>query len=350
MVTRTLRMGFTAAALAAVVAFGGGAAEARELYLYNWSNYIPPDLLKRFEQETGIKVTLDVYDSNETMLAKLQAGASGYDIVVPTDYIIPRMIEGGLIQKIDASGMENFKNVKPVFRDTPWDPQRAYSVPYLWGTTGFSYDSGRVNGALEESWKEFFEPREDLKGQIVALNDMNDVISSAAFYLGYERCFDDPAKAQAVMELLQKQKPYLAMYQSDGTIERMIAGEVIMHQQWNGAAHRTKTDRPSVVYVYPKEGLPFWADNFAIPKGAKNIEEAKVFLNWIMDPKNAAEASNFTGYMNAIDGSEAFLEEKLAKDPAVNMPDEYSDRLRPAEDCAKPAQDLRDRIWTRLKS
>lgn len=351
MVTRTLRMGLTAAAVAAVVAFGGGsAAEARELFLYNWSNYIPPELLKRFEQETGIKVTLDVYDSNETMLAKLQAGATGYDIVVPTDYIIPRMVEGGLIQKIDSSTMENYKNVKEVFRNPSWDPNRAYSVPYMWGTTGFSYDKERVKGEVAESWKEFFEPREELKGQIVALNDMNDVISSAAFYLGYERCFDDPKKAQTVLDLLTKQKPYLAMYQSDGTIERMIAGEVIMHQQWNGAAHRTKMERPSVVYVYPKEGLPFWADNFAIPKGAKNVEEAKEFLNWMMDPKNAAEASNFTGYMNAIAGSDAFLEEKLAKDPAVNMPDEYADRLRAAEDCPKPAQDLRDRIWTKLKS
>lgn len=351
MVTRTLRMGLSAAALAAAMAFTAGAAEARELYIYNWSNYIPPELLKRFEDETGIKVTLDVYDSNETMLAKLQAGATGYDVVVPTDYIIPRMVDGGLIMKIDASQMENYKNVKEVFRDPTWDPGRAYSVPYMWGTTGFSYDSERVpGGELDQSWKEFFEPREELKGQIVALNDMNDVISSAAFYLGFERCFEDPKKAQAVLDLLEKQKPYLAMYQSDGTIERMIAGEVVMHQQWNGAAHRTKMERPAVVYVYPKEGLPFWADNFVIPKGAKNVEEAKEFLNWMMAPKNAAEASNFTGYMNAISGSEDYLEKALAEDPAVNMPDEYSDRLVPAEDCAKPAQDLRDRIWTKLKS
>lgn len=350
MTTKTLRTGLAGAVLVAVGTLTAQGAAAQELYIYNWSNYIPPELLERFEEETGIKVTLDVYDSNETMMGKLQAGATGYDIIVPTDYIVPRLIDGGLIQKIDASSMENFKNLKPAFTDPPYDPGRAYTVPYMWGTTGFSYDSARVDGELEESWKEFFEPRESLKGQIVALNDMNDVISSAAFYLGYERCFTEPEKAQAVLDLLEGQKPYLAMYQSDGTIERMGAGEVIMHQQWNGAAHRTKQALPTVTYVYPKEGLPFWADNMAIPTGAKNVEEAKIFLNWMMEPRNAAETSNFTGYMNAVEGSDQFLEPALANDPAVNMPDEYSDRLRPAEDCPREAQDLRDRIWTKLKS
>ena len=149
--------------------------------------------------------------------------------------------------------------------------------------------------------------------------------------------------------MLEAQKPKLAMYQSDGTIERMIAKEVIVHQQWNGASHRTKEKLPTAVYVYPKEGISFWQDNFAIPKGAKNAENAKIFINWMMAPENIAQASNFAGYMNAIKGSEQFLDASLRDDPAVNMPAAYSELLRPTQDCSPKARELRNKVWTRLK-
>jgi spermidine/putrescine transport system substrate-binding protein len=339
--------------LGAALALGAGAAEAqdKELFLYNWSNYFPPDLLQKFEKDTGIKVTLDVYDSNETLLAKLQAGATGYDVVVPSDYMVKIMIAEGIAQKIDVASMPNFKNVMSPHDNPSYDPGRQYSAPYMWGTTGFTYDSARVpGGKLEESWKEFFEPREELKGQVAALNDQVELYNAAAFYLGVDRCTEDPKVAQQILELLQKQKPYLAMYQSDGTIERMIAKEVVMHHQWNGASHRTREGLPSAVYVYPKEGVNFWADNFVIPKGAPHPEAAKTFVNWMMAPENIAIASNFTGYMNAIKGSEDFLDQSLREDPAVNMPAEYADRLRPAQDCGEKARELRDKVWTRLKT
>lgn len=342
--------GLAAAVMAAGLVVGTGGASAKELFLYNWSNYFPPDLLKKFEADTGIKVTLDVYDSNETMLAKLQAGAAGYDVVVPTDYIVPAMIKEGLLEKIDSSQMPNFKNIAAPHNAPPYDETRAYTAPYMWGTTGFTYDSARVTGGkLEESWKEFFEPREELKGQIAALNDEVEVYNAAARYLGVDICTENGEDAQKVLALLEKQKPYLAMYQSDGTIDRMIAGEVIMHQQWNGAAHRTKAKLPTAVYVYPKEGTGFWSDNFAVPKGAPNLEDAKIFINWMLDPKNIAEASNFTGYMNAITGSDQYLDAAIKEDPAVNMPAAYAERLRPAKACSTAARELRDKVWTRLK-
>ncbi len=333
-------------------AFGAPAAQAQgELYLYNWSNYFPPALLEKFEQDTGIKVTLDVYDSNETMLAKLQAGAAGYDVVVPSGYMVRVMVEEGLAVKIDANELSNFKNVAKPHDSVPFDPERAYSAPYMWGTTGFSYDSARVpGGELEESWGELFEPRDALTGQIAMLNDEVEVYNAGAYYVGVSKCTEDPAEAQKILDVLEKQKPHIAMYQSDGTIDRMSAGEVIAHHQWNGAAHRTKKSLPSAVYVYPKEGLSFWTDNFVVPKGAPNLENAKTFINWMMAPENAAAASNFTGYMNAIKGSGEFLEESLKTDPAVNMPEDYADRLRPGENCSPKARDLRNKVWTRLKS
>lgn len=339
----------SALTLAGLCAAGPAAAEG-ELFLYNWSNYFPPELLKKFETETGIKVTLDVYDSNETMLAKLQAGAAGYDVVVPSSYMVKIMVDEGLAQKIDAAAMPNFKNVTAPHAAPDFDPERAYSAPYMWGTTGFTYDSAKVEGELAESWKEFFEPRDALKGQIAALNDEVEVWNAATYYLGFEKCTENPDEGKAILELLEKQKPFLAMYQSDGTIERMIAGEVLMHHQWNGAAHRTKEKLPTAVYVYPKEGITFWSDNFVVPKDAPNPDNAKTFINWMMAPENIAEASNFTGYMSAIAGAEEFMKPELKADPAVNMPETYTERLRPAEDCPPKARELRDRVWTRLKS
>ena len=156
-----------AAALLAVAVTAAGPAGAKELFFYNWSNYFPPDLLKKFEAETGIRTTLDVYDSNETLLAKLQAGAAGYDIVVPSDYMIPVMVRDGMLERIDAKAMPNFGNIAPNFLGLAFDPERAYTVPYMWGTTGFTYDSKRVpGGKLEESWKAFFEPPAALAGLV----------------------------------------------------------------------------------------------------------------------------------------------------------------------------------------
>jgi spermidine/putrescine transport system substrate-binding protein len=338
------------AALALAIGTGSAAHAAGELYFYNWSNYFPPELIAKFEKETGIDVTLDVYDSNETLLAKLQAGATGYDLIVPSDYMVKILKDEGMLERIDASSMPNFKNVMAPHDSVPFDPKREYSTPYLWGTTGFTYDSARVpGGKLEDSWKSFFEPPAELNGQVAALNDEVEVWNAAAYYLGFDKCTDSPQEAQKILEVLEAQKPKLAMYQSDGTIERMIAKEVIMHQQWNGASHRTKEKLPSAVYVYPKEGISFWQDNFAIPKGAKNAENAKTFIDWMMVPENIAQASNFAGYMNAIKGSEQFLDASLRDDPAVNMPAAYSELLRPTQDCSPKARELRNKVWTRLK-
>lgn len=319
-----------------------------DLFLYNWSNYIPPDLIERFESETGVDVTLDVYDSNETMLAKLQAGASGYDVIVPSGYMMKTLIEEGLVEKIDGFNMENFKLVMASHVSADNDPKREYSVPYMWGTTGFSYDSARVTDTID-SWKDFFEPKESMKGQIGVLNDQVEAWNAAAYYLGIEKCTESSDDAKRILEVLEKQKPYVAVYQSDGTIDRLAAGEVIMHHQYNGASHRTKQKLASIVYVYPKEGISSWGDNFMVVKDAPNVDNAKLFLNWMMEPKNAAEASNFTGYMNAINGSSEFLNDALKADPAVNMPEEYASRLRPAKSCSVETRELRDKVWTRLK-
>lgn len=324
-------------------------AQAKEVKLFNWSNYMPPDLLKRFEAETGIKVILDSYDSNESMLAKLQAGGTGYDIVVPTGPTLKNMVRDGMLLRIDASKLANFKNVGAPFDKPDFDPERAYSVPYMWGTTGLAYDTAVTGGKLEESWKILFEPPASLVGKVGMLNSPGEAWNTAAHYLGIDRCSEKPEDAQKIYDLLAKQKAAVAIYSSNATADRVAAGEVAMQQMWNGAYRRAKVRKASLEWVYPKEGLDSWSDNFAVPKGAPNLENAKVFLNWMMDPKNIAEASNFLGYNNAIPSSAPMLAEALRNEVAINTPADMMARLRPVATCSPVTMDLRDKVWTRLR-
>lgn len=347
-VTRSTAFGLAAAL--AVAGLAGPVQAADELHLYNWANYFPPDLMTKFEAETGIEVSLDTYASDDDMMAKLQAGGSGYDIVFPSGQVVEALIKQDLVEKIDAKSMPNFKNVLEPFQSVAGDENREYTVPYMWGTTGFTYDTAKVpGGKLTESWKEFFEPREELVGQIGALDSTPDLYNAAAYYLGVDKCTEDPAAAQKILDLLLEQKKAVKLYATSGTIDAMVSGETILFQHWNGAAHRTKEKLPTAVYVYPKEGTGFWTDNMMVPKGAPNLEAAKTFLNWMMDPENAAVATNFAGYMNSIKGSREYLDDSLKADPAINMPEEYESRLVPVKFCSPKALDLRNKVWTSLK-
>jgi spermidine/putrescine transport system substrate-binding protein len=352
MISKTLKKSLhVAAALTLAVASvpTTAIAQSKQLFLYSWANYVPPNLLKRFEAETSIKVNLDVYDSNETMLAKLQAGGGGYDIVIPSDSVLSTMIKSGLLVKVDASKMANFRNVATPHDRPPADPNADYSVPYTWGSTGFTYDSAKVpGGTLTESWKEFFEPRPEVSGKIAAMANQGEMYTAAAHYIGVDTCTENPADAQRILDVLLKQKPGVKIYSSTGTIGRMAASEVTMHHQWNGASYKSGQKLTTAVYVYPKEGMNLWSDYFVVPKGAPNVESAKTFMNWMMDPKNAAEASNFNGYNNAIKGSAAFMDPALAASPAINPPEALKSRFRPVKDCSVKARELRDGVWTRL--
>lgn len=325
-------------------------AQSKELLLFNWSNYTSPDLLNKFEAETGIKVTLDTYDTNEAMLAKLQAGGTGYDIVVPTGPTLKAMIRDGLVQKVDTTSLPNGHNIRAPFANPEFDPGRAYSAPYMWGTTGFAYDPTPLNGAkLTDSWKEILEPRPEYQGKLAMLSDMGEVFVAAAFYLGLDRCTENPADGQKILDLLTRQKPAVKLYSASGTIARMATGEVLMHHMWNGSYHRAHDKKPELVFVYPREGTNLWGDNFAVPKGAPHLDAAKAFINFMLDPKNAAAASNFTGYNNAITGADAFLSDSLRTDAAVNTPPEMLARLSATTECSKASVDMREKIWTRLQ-
>ena len=320
-----------------------------EVNLYNWTDYISEDLLARFTSETGIAVNLSNYDSNETMLATLAAGGSGYDVIVPSDYIIPTLIEQDLIQPIDAYALENAANIDPAFLNPYFDDGRIYTAPYLYGTTGLAVDTAQVPDP-PDSWAEFFAVPDGADGSIGMMNDQVEVIHAVLRAIGAIPCSTDPADYAQAEELLDGFKPSVSVINSDGIIERMAAGENSIHMEWNGAAYRSWLENPNLVYVYPSDGLTLWQDNFAVPTGAPNLEQAKVFINWMMDPGNIAEATNWNGYANAIMGSDAFVDPELASSPMVVPEPEQLAFAAPVESCPVEAIDLYDRLWTSFRS
>ncbi len=319
-----------------------------EVNLYNWTDYISPELLKRFEAETGITVNLDNYDSNETMLAKLQAGGANYDVIVPSDYMVKQMVELGLLEAVAPSSFPNGANIKPEFLDVYFDQGRQYTAPYMYGTTGIAYDPTKTSSPVT-SWADFFAADNPAAGKVGTLNDQVEVIHAALRAVGAQPCSTDKADYIKVEELLKNWKPAVAVINSDGVIGRMASGEQTMHMMWNGAFTRAQADKPELEYVYPTEGLNLWQDNFAIPVGAQNMDNAKIFINWMMDPKNIGEATNFVGYDNGITGSDAYMTPELASNPAVIIPEESKALATPTEGCPVEAIDLYDQVWTGFK-
>ncbi|MDE4062171.1 extracellular solute-binding protein [Phaeobacter gallaeciensis] len=335
------------AGLTSVIALSAAAANAEgTLNIYNWGNYTNPEMIEKFEKQYGIDVTLDGYDSNETMLAKVKEGGSGYDIVVPGDYMVAIMVGEGLLAEINASGMENFKNLDPNWVDVYWDPGRKYSVPYQWGTTSFTVDSAVYGGDID-TLEIVFNPPEELKGRINMLNDMNDVINAGLRYLDYPRCNSDPAQMKELLALLLKAKEDWRTMDY-AVIEKLTSKDVDLSQSWNGAAMRARADRPTLKYAYPKEGFTGWMDNVAVLADAPNMENAMLFVNFMMEPENAAMTSNFARYANGVIGSEEFMDAEMLEAPEIVMPEGA-----PVPDFVKPCdQDvvaMYNKVWTRLK-
>ena len=316
-----------------------------EVHLYNWTDYIDPEQLKAFTAETGIEVILDGYDSNETLLAKIQSGATGYDVLVPSDYMVAQMIDLGLLENIGVNTFPNAGNIKDNLVDVYWDSGRSYSAPYMYGTTGIGCNFAAEPGCANiTSWKEYFTSGLD---KMDSLKDQVEVVSAALRATGVpaaDLCTTDKAKYAAAEELLAGFKP--DVIESDGGIERVIAGTSNVRHAWNGSVHRMTVEVPDVQFIYPSEGLNLWADNFVVPVGAPNLDNAKIFINWMMEPKNAAWASNFSGYDNGIKGSDEFMDDALKSDPAVIVPADKVALLSPTPNCGEEARDLYTQVFT----
>lgn len=317
------------------------------LQLFNWGDYTNPELISKFEAETGIKVTITDYDSNDTALAKIEAGGHGFDLVVPSANYVQIYVEKGLAQELDLSKLSNHGNIAPEWMDVSYDPGRKFSVPWQWGSTGVAVNKTAYSGDINTS-AIFMDPPEELVGKVNVTPEMNDVLSLAIMYEGGEPCTEDTEVLKKVRDALLEAKPkWLSM--DYGMTEKMAANDVMASVYWNGAIFRARLANPDVVYGYPKEGFPLWMDQVMLLSDAQNVEEAYKFLDFIMVPENAALISSFARYANGISGSDAFMPEDMKTAPEIIIPEEFKAAGKFLPTCSPTAQGYYTAIWTELQ-
>jgi len=311
----------------------------KELNIYNWSDYIAEDTVPNFEKEFGVKVTYDTYESNEEMVAKLQAGAAGYDLVVPSGYIIPVLTATDLIQPVNPKYLSNTVNLSPIFRDLPTDPGNRYTVPWQWGTTGIAYRTDKVTPA-PDSWGVFQNAKYHKK--MTMMDDGREVIGAFLRFKGHSLNSRNPTELQEAKADAIGAKAHLKAYISAPVKDQLIAGDVTIAQLWNGDTSQAKVSQPNLGYVIPKEGCTIWSDSLVIPKSSQHPRAAHEFMNYIMRPDVASAISNFTGYGSP--NAKATL-----TTPVPYPSTEELARLEYQIDLGADTQ-LWDQIWTEIKS
>ncbi len=333
-------------ALVLAVACGAPVHAAGTLNIYNWGNYTPPALIQKFEEQTGIRVTITEYDSNDTALARVRRGGHGFDIVVPSNSYLHFWIDQDLLMPLDRAVVRGLDNIDPRWRDVDFDPGRRYSVPWLWGTTGVIVDTSVWDGDIDTA-DIFLDPPEPLRGRINVIPQMSDVMHLAVRAAGGEPCTDDREVLQAVRAQLDRARHHWIAIDY-GTIDGFVAGDIAAGVYWNGAALRVRLARDDFRFGYPQTGFPIWMDNAAVLADARNPEAAMKFIDFILEPEHAAMISNFARYANGIAGSERYLDEVMRDAPEIRVPDELADAGRFSVACPREVHALYMRIWTEV--
>ncbi|MHA6645537.1 extracellular solute-binding protein [Mesorhizobium sp. A623] len=339
----------TMAATAAIAILGcaGSASAAGELNIFNWGDYTSADMIKKFEAAYDVKVTITDYDSNDTALSKVRAGGHGFDIVVPSASYVPIWIKEGLLLEARPDQMENFKNVDERWVNVAWDPGRHYTVPWLWGLSGIGVNTKVYGGDINTS-AIFLDPPAELVGKINVEPEMTDVLFATIKYFGGDWCTDDLELLKKVRDKLVEAKPkWLAMDYS--VTEKLPAGDYAAVYYWNGAIMRSRIKNPDIKFGYPKEGFPMFMDSVAILKDAKNVDNAKLFMNFIMLPENAAMISAFAKYANGIKGSKEFMPDEMKDAPELVIPAEFEKAGEFLTTCEPKVQELYTKLWTQLQ-
>ena len=333
--------------------------------VYNWSDYIDESILESFEKETGIKVVYDVFDSNDILETKLLAGNSGYDVVVPSGSFLKRQIQAGVFRKLDKRKLTNYGNLWDVILDrtSQFDEDNAYSVNYMWGTTGIGINVNKVKefapDAPLDSWELLFneEHVSKLAGcGIYVLDAADEVIPIALQYIGENPVSVDPKVIAKAEPILKKIRPYIKKFHSSEGINALANGDICVALSWSGDMVQAR-DRAAeagngveIEYVLPKEGTGVWFDQMAIPSDAKNQDNAHKFINYIMRPEIMARASNYVYYANGNLASQPYLNHDVIKDIAIYPDEETMEKLYVYETYPPKAQRVLTRTWTRIKS
>jgi spermidine/putrescine transport system substrate-binding protein len=325
---------------------------AAEIFLYNWSEYIDPEIMDQFEAECGVKVVETNYDSNETLLATLQAGGADYDVIVPSDYMVTTLIDEGLVNELDYSIITNIANMEPVNVNQYFDPEQKYTVPWFWGTSGFAVDTNVVT-EYTDSWSMLFDPDSPYCGMISMLDDQRETIGAALMYLGYSINDVDPAHMEEAKNLLIDQSKCVKAYDSQTNDDLIVSGETVLGHVWTGdallAGDPESGGRDGIVYVIPQEGCTIWQDNMMIPIGAPNPYTAMVFMNYTQYPEIAAQNAEWVGYATPNNAAKEFIDSDMLGNESVYPTAEVEARLQWIEDVG-PALELYDRIWTEFKA
>ena len=353
---------FLVMTLAAVT---GAHAQQRLLNVYNWSDYIDPKLLQQFTAETGIKVVYDTYDSNEILETKLLAGNSGYDLVVPSGSFLLRQIKAGVYQPLDRSRLKNAAGLWPEIDEqlAKYDPGNQHAINYMWFTTGLAYDDRKISaitgGRPLTSWDILFKPEELKKFAacgVYVLDSPEDLFSIALKYLGYDVDSIDPAKITQAAELLSKLRPNVRKFHSSEYINALANGEICLAVGWAGDAYQARNRAREagkgidIRYSIPIEGTLMSMDNLAIPKDAKNIAEAYLFIDFLLRPEIAAQNTSITNFANSVLASHPLIPKDILQDKSIYPDTAVMQKLFTVRPREPASQRLVNRAWTRVKT
>jgi spermidine/putrescine transport system substrate-binding protein len=334
----------------------GGASSAEgpvtgTLVYYNWVDYVNPRTYKGFTGKTGVEVKKDFYESNEELQAKLEGGARGYDLIVPTGYMVKILGESDLLEEIDYSALPNVEsNLDPKFSNLPYDPDNRWSVPKDWGTTGFIYRTDLVK-ERPKTWREFVDlTMGPYSGKVTLLDGIPEVIGSIALMMGYSYNTDDEAELDQVKDELIALKPHIQAITSTTYKQSLIAGKTVMGMGWNGDGAAVAAKEPAE-YVIPEEGAEFWVDAYSIPVGAKNVPAAHAWIDYVYTPEHNAIETEYTYYGSPVKREllEPVMKKSVLDDPDVFPPESITAKLVPNEVTPEGTK-LRDRIWTEFKA
>lgn len=304
----------------------GSQGSQDSITVYNWGDYIDPDVIKQFTKETGIKVIYETFDSNEAMLTKIEQGGSAYDVAVPSEYTIEMMKEKDLLIPLDHAKIPNLKHIDPYYLDLPFDPGNEYSIPYFWGTVGIVFNPNYLPEDLDfDSWEDLWDPR--LKSKVFLVDSAREVMGMGLNSLGESLNAKDEALLRKATDKLITLSPNVKAVIGDEITPMMMNNEATVALTWSGQAADMMSENEELDYAVPKEGSNLWFDNFVIPKTAQNIDGAHAFINFMLDPEIAAQNAEYVGYATPNASALAIMDPEIVGDERFYPPEELRNKL-----------------------
>ncbi|MBD2113649.1 MULTISPECIES: ABC transporter substrate-binding protein [Cyanophyceae] len=322
----------------------------KPLYIYTWSDYVDGEVYDRFTQATGIPIEVQTYDSNETMLAKIQAGGGQqFSILYPSDYMVQQMIELGLLATLDHSKLTGLEDLRGPWQNPTYDPNNAHSIPLSWGTTGLIYDTTKLSPPPAD-WAYLWERQDALTGRLTLLDDVRETLGATLASLGYSYNTTDPGQIEAAFKRLQELKPAIAQFSSFGWEDSLIAGDLDLCMTYSHLGNALPAEHPNLRYVIPTSGSSLWTDAIAIPKTAPNPEAAYAWLNFMLEPENAAFAVQKLGFATPSKSAFELLPAELQDSETLFPPESVLANCEGIAPLDTATSDLFDRYWTELTS